>query len=190
METFSEVARGVKVSGVKSDNPYRPINISRANEPHVPDTFGVESLSMAVRSAFLERVKENRSPRWGWNIGVAVSTNPDTITVDPETTFYSLKKSWETRIGGTSDVGKMINDSYYDQIIGMGELALPFLFKELHSNPDFWFYALESIVRENPVPLEDRSDFDLCVKAWLKWGCDHKWITKDGVSQSRAYIMV
>lgn len=67
-----------------------------------------------------------------------------------------------------SSTTKMILHRAYQQMIGLGPVALKFILQELQERPDYWFWALESISGENPVQPED--DFDGAVVAWLNWG--------------------
>ena len=39
----------------------------------------------------------------------------------------------------------------YQQIVGMGRSAVPFILKELANGPGHWFWALRAISGEDPV---------------------------------------
>lgn len=58
----------------------------------------------------------------------------------------------------------------YQQIIGMGQAALPLILAELAREPDHWFWALEAITQEDPVPAEARGKVPEMADAWLAWG--------------------
>ena len=58
----------------------------------------------------------------------------------------------------------------YQQIIGLGERALPLIFQELRREPDHWFWALAAITGKNPVPEEDAGDLEAMANDWLSWG--------------------
>jgi hypothetical protein len=57
----------------------------------------------------------------------------------------------------------------YQQIIGMGEKALPFIYYELTTEPDHWFWALRAITCDDPVPDEHRGDIAAMTVDWLSW---------------------
>jgi hypothetical protein len=57
----------------------------------------------------------------------------------------------------------------YQQIVGMGRSALPFLFRELKQRPDHWFWALRAITGENPVSSEHRGNIINMARDWLEW---------------------
>jgi hypothetical protein len=61
----------------------------------------------------------------------------------------------------------------YQQIIGMGVDALPLILRELEREPDHWFWALEAITGENPVPPTDRGRLNEMARAWLRWASEH-----------------
>ena len=58
----------------------------------------------------------------------------------------------------------------YQRIIGMGWPVVPLLLDELQRQPDQWFWALEAITDEDPVPPEAAGNVDLMAQAWINWG--------------------
>ncbi len=52
----------------------------------------------------------------------------------------------------------------------MGALAVPLIFAELRRETDHWFWALEAITGENPVPAENSGNVNAAAEAWLQWG--------------------
>jgi hypothetical protein len=65
----------------------------------------------------------------------------------------------------------------YQQIIGMGWEAVPLILEELRREPDQWFWALEAITDENPVPPEAAGKVRQMAQAWLAWGRTHGLLT-------------
>lgn len=65
---------------------------------------------------------------------------------------------------------KIILIPAFQKIIGMGQDAVPFLLRELETNPDNWFWALMMITDEDPVPEDIRGDGEAMAKAWIEWG--------------------
>jgi hypothetical protein len=65
----------------------------------------------------------------------------------------------------------------YQKIIGMGMAAVPLILEELQREPDQWFWALEVITDENPVPPEAAGRVRLMADAWIEWGKRHGWTT-------------
>jgi hypothetical protein len=58
----------------------------------------------------------------------------------------------------------------YQRIIGMGPQVVPLILEELRREPDQWFWALESITEQNPVPPEATGTVRLMAAAWIAWG--------------------
>lgn len=87
-----------------------------------------------------------------------------------EATFTRLVKQWREENHGVSSTNQMSMHPAYQQIIGMGEAAVPLLLNELKKKSGQWFWALKSITREDPVPEEHRGKTSEMIKAWLEWG--------------------
>jgi hypothetical protein len=86
--------------------------------------------------------------------------------------FQSLVKKWRNERGAMSSITEMALTPAYQEIIGMGEKAIPLILAELKSEanePDQWFWALKAITGENPVREDDQGDFPKMAQAWLKW---------------------
>jgi hypothetical protein len=65
-------------------------------------------------------------------------------------------------------VHEMVMHSAYQQIIGLGPVALPLIFKELEAKGDWWFWALTAITGEDVAKGTDT--FDGARQMWLDWG--------------------
>jgi hypothetical protein len=61
----------------------------------------------------------------------------------------------------------------YQRIIGMGAPVVPLILEELRREPDQWFWALEAITGENPVPAGSAGKVREMAAAWLEWGKRH-----------------
>jgi hypothetical protein len=87
---------------------------------------------------------------------------------DVAETFRTLAARWRSETGHLSIIQHKVMNRSYLEIIGLGRPALPLLLRELRDRPAFWFLALSSIARENPV--RHGATFDEAVKDWLAWG--------------------
>ena len=65
----------------------------------------------------------------------------------------------------------------YQQIIGMGTAAVPLILEELQREPDQWFWALECITEENPVPPQDAGRVRAMAEAWVRWGIERGFLS-------------
>jgi hypothetical protein len=90
--------------------------------------------------------------------------------------FQTLKQSWRRETQLFSLMGKKILHPCYQSIIGLGPPVVPILLRELRDEPDHWFWALQCITGENPVPQADAGRFEVMRSAWLEWGRRNGWI--------------
>lgn len=84
--------------------------------------------------------------------------------------FQELAHTWRMDTGMLSRLDKKYMHPAYQQIIGMGRTAIPFILRDLKATGGHWFWALCSIVGENPVPRELADDVTGMTEAWLAWG--------------------
>ncbi len=95
---------------------------------------------------------------------------PRIIEPDLRERFDQLKNEWKMQSEHLSNTAQMAMLWPYQQIIGMGSRALPFILAELRRETDHWFWALEAITGENPVPVEAAGNVAASAEAWLQWG--------------------
>jgi hypothetical protein len=95
-------------------------------------------------------------------------------------TFRALAAQWREETGHISSITKLVMHPCYQQIIGLGPNVLPLLLRELQNDePDYWFWALNAITREDPVSPEDLGDIPKMAKAWLDWAKQRGYIDVD-----------
>jgi len=83
--------------------------------------------------------------------------------------FYNFKEEWEAETGYLSSITEIAMNPAYQQIIGMGQVALPYILSELKAKSGHWFWALKSITGEDPVLPEQRGRMNQMAEAWLRW---------------------
>ena len=94
----------------------------------------------------------------------------------PVIRFQRLKEKWEEETIFLSSVSDIAIHPSYQQIIGMGSVAVPFILREMEKSPGQWFWALKSITGADPVPSEQRGNVMAMTKFWLKWGKERGYI--------------
>jgi hypothetical protein len=92
------------------------------------------------------------------------------VIVKNETEFRKLADQWHDETKLFSSISKQVNHPAYQRIISMGEVALPWILRELRDRPAHWFDALRAIAKETPVSPGDRANPALARQAWLTWG--------------------
>ena len=95
---------------------------------------------------------------------------------NPTIRFFNLKEEWETETAALSSVTDIAMHSTYQQIIGMGPIALPFILHDMMIKPGHWFWALKSITGEDPVSPEQRGRIKEMTEAWLRWGREQRYL--------------
>jgi hypothetical protein len=88
----------------------------------------------------------------------------------PRERFRRLAAEWKQQSRYLSNTAQMAMLPSYQRIIGMGLPAVPFLLEELQREPNQWFWALEAITEENPVPAEANGKVRRMAEAWIEWG--------------------
>ena len=91
---------------------------------------------------------------------------------NPMVKFYNLKSKWEDETAMLSSTTAISMHPAYQQIIGMGPVAIPLILSEMKNNPGHWFWALKSITGEDPVLPEQRGRIKEMTEAWLSWGME------------------
>lgn len=87
-----------------------------------------------------------------------------------EQRFEKYRDDWVSRTRHLSNTAQMAMVFSYQHIIGLGPAVVPLILKELRNQTDHWFWALEAITGQNPVPSEDAGDMEASAKAWIAWG--------------------
>ena len=103
-----------------------------------------------------------------------MSTSTPTLSDDAiAAKFTALAKTWKAERGPQSSITRISVHPAYQQIIGMGDAAVPLILRELESSPDHWFWALNAITGVDPIPVSSRGVIPEMIKAWLDWGAQH-----------------
>src|SRR5438552_2342256 len=84
--------------------------------------------------------------------------------------FHRLAADWKAKSRFLSNTAQMALLRPYQAIIGMGMPVVPLILEELQREPDQWFWALEAITEENPVPAEAAGNVRQMALAWIEWG--------------------
>jgi len=84
--------------------------------------------------------------------------------------FRRHTAEWKQKTRYLSNTAQMALLQPYQRIIGMGMPVVPLILEELQREPDQWFWALEAITEENPVPPEAAGNVRQMAQAWIEWG--------------------
>jgi hypothetical protein len=90
--------------------------------------------------------------------------------------FKRLADQWIRETGHESFTARAARHDAYQQIIGMGHEVIPFILKDLRTQPsNRWFLALNAITREMPIPPESYGKVSEMTQAWLRWGAKRRY---------------
>jgi hypothetical protein len=82
--------------------------------------------------------------------------------------FNDLRRRWTAATKAVPLNMRRENHFAYQEIIGLGEPALPLILEALEQEPDDWFWALAAIARLDPA--HGVSDAEEAARRWLEWG--------------------
>ena len=103
---------------------------------------------------------------------------PLSSMTDVTARFARLSAEWKEQSRYLSNTAQMAILKPYQRIIGMGLPAVPLILAELQREPDQWFWALEAITDENPVPPESAGRVQQMAQAWIDWGKQHGLVVR------------
>jgi hypothetical protein len=81
-----------------------------------------------------------------------------------------LLRRWRTETALLSSSTQMTHHPAYQEIITLGEAALPYVFRDLEQTQDGHLAAaLTAITGAHPVPEEQRGRIGEVARTWLRW---------------------
>lgn len=84
--------------------------------------------------------------------------------------FFDCLSKWKGDTEFSSSMTDIVLHPSYQRIIGLGPDVVPYILQELEANGGHWFWALQALTGEDPVPEEDRGRIRKMTDAWLDWG--------------------
>lgn len=102
-----------------------------------------------------------------------VSINSGTDGTDVRGQFARLAAEWKAQSRYMSNTAQMAMLRPYQRIIGLGPAVVPLILAELDREPNQWFWALEAITGEDPVPPYASGRVREMARAWVDWGRAH-----------------
>jgi hypothetical protein len=151
---------------------------------------GTKKLAVIAPFKWPSGAGENRSgiPLVEWQAGADLPSSLEMpIQVQPienseEMEFNRLVEEWKREVRSKSLMVTIAMHPAYQQMVGMGEKALPFIFERIKRADEKtyqWFWALAAITRQNPIPIELRGKVREMARVWLKWGQEHGYVGLD-----------
>lgn len=96
-------------------------------------------------------------------------------TDDIRVRFRELADMWHRETGHLSSPPQIALHPAYQQIIGMGPEAIPFILEDLQQRGGQWYWALIAINGQSPLmgPMPTAREIK---DAWLRWGRQYRLI--------------
>jgi hypothetical protein len=93
--------------------------------------------------------------------------------------FDLYNSVWKNETLFSSSISEIVNNSAYRAIIDLGKRALPYIFEDLKTSDNHWFYALESVTGQNPIRESHRGILPLMKQDWIQWAIENNIIDED-----------
>ena len=103
--------------------------------------------------------------------------NPAPVKTDIELQVVRLLSRWREETAYLSSSTAIAGHPAYLELIALGPVALPFLFRDLEQTEDGHLSkALTAITGAHPIPPEERGQIRKIAETWLRWarenGCE------------------
>ncbi len=94
-----------------------------------------------------------------------------------EERFKRLASAWLTETAYVSSSTDMVAHPAFQEIVAMGPVVIPLVFRELENRTGHWHRVLRRITGADPVAADDRGSVEKAAQAWLRWGKDqgYEW---------------
>ncbi len=104
--------------------------------------------------------------------GLGYGQYGDEVDIEPtdRELFKELADRWENETVLLSNSDQAAEHPAHQEIISMGEAAVPLILERMQSQSGHWFHALREITNANPVLPDDRGNVGAMQVAWLDWG--------------------
>jgi len=85
-------------------------------------------------------------------------------------TFERLADEWEEATLFLSFSDQAAAHPAHQEIVSMGERAVPLILERIQTHGGHWFHTLREITNANPVQPADRGRVEAMKASWLEWG--------------------
>jgi hypothetical protein len=94
-----------------------------------------------------------------------------------EQRFNRLVENWHAETAYLSNSTKIHAHPAYQEIIQIGEPAVPLLLRLMERQPDHFHHALNAITGAQPVPREHAGNIPKIADDWVRWGREngYRW---------------
>ena len=107
--------------------------------------------------------------------GLSYGQYTDEVEIEPayRESFRELADRWREETMFLSNSDRKNEHPAHQEIIGMGQPAVPLILERMRSEGGHWFEALQQITGADPVSPADYGNIAAMQNSWLQWGEDH-----------------
>lgn len=98
------------------------------------------------------------------------------VVAETQGRFEQLAAEWKRETAHLSSPNAIAQHRAYQEIIGMGERAIPLILRDLQETGEQWFWALNSIAGESPILPGEFGNIEAMTRAWISWGIQRQYI--------------
>jgi len=86
-----------------------------------------------------------------------------------EEEFEKLSSTWKRETGMLSSSAQRMQHPSLQRILQMGQMAIPFIIRDLAEKPAWWFSVLRELTEVDPVPGDKKGLLRESADAWIAW---------------------
>ncbi len=90
--------------------------------------------------------------------------------------FEVYYKQWKAETVFESNGREILENTHYQKIINMGEVAVPLILEKYIQANDHWSYALRNITGISLNEATHSGNLEAIRTDWIEWGIKNKWI--------------
>jgi hypothetical protein len=113
----------------------------------------------------------------GAEVEITVTLAQNQTLPDLQSRFDVLVQQWKNDTRPLSSPTAMERHPAYQEIIGIGQAAVPLLLRDLQREPDFWFSALHALTGADPMLPEHQGKVIAIAADWIQWGKEHGYLS-------------
>ena len=140
--------------------------VRRLWDEAVADAMDWDAEDLAQLRALLNKEPHVRG------LGYNQYADMEDIELEDQERFEDLASRWEEETFFLSRSDQAVAHPLHQEIISLGQPAVPLILKRMRSQGGHWFEALQQITEEDPVSPADHGNIAAMQNSWLQWGED------------------
>ncbi|MDQ1246879.1 MAG: hypothetical protein QG597_1247 [Actinomycetota bacterium] len=157
--------------GARGNPIRRPVGALMLGWPVVNPSATAHLVATSWRQASWSGALRQDSKCRHWGVPRSGPADPTQRTdAQVRARFDELREQWIVATAGAASAMERFRHPAYQQIIGLGQPAVPLLVDELRSRPDHWFWALSCITGLDAA--EGSTTIGDAAQRWIAWATE------------------